>query len=146
MGRVTDVLKRKGCEVHTLDRDATVYDALRRMVERNVGSLVVTEDGAPVGIFTERDFLRRIALQGRDPRTTKLWEVMTERLICVEPERPVEECMSIMTQERVRHLPVLDRGELAGLVSIGDLVRHLSDERHVEVCYLTDYIVGRYPA
>lgn len=145
MGRVTDVLSRKGCEVHTLDREATVFDALRQMVSRNVGALVITEAGSPVGIFTERDFLRRIALQNRDPRTTQLWEVMTERLICIEPDRPVEECMSIMTQERVRHLPVLERGELAGLVSIGDLVRHLSDERHVEVRYLTDYIAGRYP-
>src|SRR5512141_1609533 len=81
MGRVTDVLSRKGCEVHTLDREATVFDALRQMVSRNVGALVITEAGSPVGIFTERDFLRRIALQNRDPRTTQLWEVMTERLI-----------------------------------------------------------------
>ena len=145
MGRVADILGYKGCEVHTIGREATAFEALEKMQRGNVGALVVTEAGATVGIFTERDFLRRVVLPGRDPRTTPVRDVMSERLVCTDPARPIEECMAVMTQERIRHLPVLDAGRLAGLVSIGDLVKHLSAERHVEVRYLTDYITGKYP-
>ena len=115
------------------------------MVRHNVGALVVTEGEATAGIFTERDFLRRVVLQGRDPKVTRVREVMTERLVCTDPDRPVDDCMAVMTQERIRHLPVVVSGRLAGIVSIGDVVRHLSAERHVEIRYLTDYITGKYP-
>ena len=145
MSRVADVLSYKGCEVQTIGSDATALEALERMVRHNVGALVVTKGDATIGIFTERDFLRRVVLQGRDPKATRVREVMTERLICTDPDRPVEDCMAVMTQERIRHLPVVASGRLAGLVSIGDVVRHLSAERHVEIRYLTDYITGKYP-
>jgi len=146
MGRVAEILTHKGREVHTIEHEATAFAALEQMVGKNVGALVVTLGEATVGIFTERDFLRRVVLRGRDPKTTRVREVMTERLICADPERPVEDCMAIMTQERIRHLLVLEGGKLAGIVSIGDLVKHLSAERHVEIRYLTDYIPGKYPA
>lgn len=146
MGRVADILARKGSEVHTIQLDATAFEALQAMVDRNVGSLVVLDGEAIAGIFTERDYLRRVAHEGRAPQGTRVREVMTECLMCLDPDRSVQDCMAIMTQERVRHLPVLDAGRLAGLVSIGDLVKHLSAEKEVEVRYLTDYIVGKYPA
>ncbi len=146
MGLVADILARKGRAVHTVDREASAFEAVEKMVRENVGSLVVTDRGATVGIITERDFLRRIALEERNPRATRVWEVMTERLVCTDPGRSVEECMAVMTQARIRHLPVVDRGRLAGLISIGDLIKHLSDEKHGEVRHLTDYIAGRYPA
>jgi CBS domain-containing protein len=145
MGRVSEILARKGCDVHSIQRDSPVYEALEQMVLHNVGSLIVLEGETIAGIFTERDFLRRVALEQLDPKRTTVREVMTERLVCLDPERTVQECMAIMTQERIRHLPVLDGRKLAGMVSIGDLVKHLSDEREVEVRYLTDYITGKYP-
>ena len=115
------------------------------MVEANVGSLIVTKGEAIFGIFTERDYLRRIVLDDQ-PTETRLAKVVTEQLIVVDPDRPIEDCMAIMTQERIRHLPVLDGKRLAGIVSIGDLVKHLSKEQASELRYLTDFISGRYPA
>ena len=145
MSRVADILSYKGREVHTIAREATTFEALGELVRHNVGALVVMDGETIAGIITERDFLRRIVLQGRDPRTTPVREAMTERLICTDPDRPLEDCMAVMTHERIRHLPVLSAGRLAGIVSIGDVVKHLSAERHVEVRYLTDYITGKYP-
>ncbi|HYM82138.1 MAG TPA: CBS domain-containing protein [Candidatus Limnocylindria bacterium] len=145
MSRVSDILAAKGGDVFGVAPGATVQEALEQMVEHNVGSLVVMEEEEIIGIFTERDFLRRVALNGMPPASTQVRDVMTERLIVVEPDKSVEECMAIMTQARIRHLPVMDRTRLAGVVSIGDLVKHLSDEQEVHIRYLTDYIVGRYP-
>lgn len=145
MGKVSDLLAIKGSAVHTIDAKATVLDAVRKMVQENVGSLIVMNGEAIHGIFTERDYLRRIVLEGRTSKATSLMDVTTERLVCVDPQRTVDECMSIMTAERIRHLPVIHAGRLAGMVSIGDLVRHLSKEREAEIRYLTDYIAGKYP-
>jgi CBS domain-containing protein len=145
MSTVSELLSTKGTKVFTIDRDKTVLEAIRLMVDANVGSLIITEGDAICGIFTERDYLRRIVLQGRTSRDTPVIEVTTERLVVVEPSRSIEECMSIMTSERIRHLPVLDGGKLVGLVSIGDLVKHLSKEREAEIRYLTEYISGKYP-
>ena len=146
MGRVADLLAIKGSTVHTIDVKATVLDAVKKMVLENVGSLIVMNAEAIHGIFTERDYLRRIVLEGRTSEATSLIDVTTERLVCVDPERSIDECMSIMTAERIRHLPVIHAGRLAGLVSIGDLVKHLTKEREAEISYLTDYISGKYPA
>lgn len=146
MSRVSDILARKGSAVHTVEPDSTVYDAIDKMVRHNVGSLVVAEGGTIHGIFTERDYLRRIVLEGRTSKSTRVADVMTKRLVCVDPSRDLEECMAIMTQERIRHLPVIENARLAGVISIGDLVKHLSRERAAQIRYLTDYITGRYPA
>jgi CBS domain-containing protein len=115
------------------------------MIEANVGSLIVTQEDAIMGIFTERDYLRRIVLDDR-PTDTKLAEVVTERLVVVDPDRPIDDCMAIMTQERIRHLPVMDGTRLAGIVSIGDLVKHLSKVQASELRFMSDFISGRYPA
>jgi CBS domain-containing protein len=147
MPRVSDILSRKGSSVHSVDKTVPVFDAVKKMVEANVGSLVILDGDAICGIFTERDYLRRIVLQGKTSKDTKVEEVMTARLVVVDKTRDVEECMSIMTTEKIRHLPVIDEQcHLVGLVSIGDLVKHLSKERKAEIQYLTDYITGKYPA
>jgi len=145
MGRVADILNSKGHVVHTVDRDATAFEALECLVRNNVGALVVTSAGRPAGVFSERDFLRRVAMKGQDPRSVRVGEVMTQKLICSDPQQSIEDCMAIMSEQRIRHLPVMEGERLVGIVSIGDLVKHLSAERHVEIRYLTDYISGKYP-
>jgi CBS domain-containing protein len=146
MPQVADILANKGTAVYTVDKMATVYKAIKNMVEANIGAVIVTEDDKACGIFTERDYLRRIVLEGKTSRTTRVEEVMTDRLIVVDNSRDLEECMSIMTQARIRHLPVVDNGRLAGIVSIGDIIKQISKQREAEVRYLTDYIAGKYPA
>ena len=142
MPRVLEILAGKTGQVHSLTADDSVYDAIQCMVEHNIGSLVVLEDGELAGIFTERDHLRRVALPERPLRLTRLREVMTPTVICVDPDTSISECMAIMTRERIRHLPVVRERQLAGVISIGDLVKYVSDERAVEVRYLTEYIKG----
>ena len=143
---VSQILKRKGDWVITIPPSATVFEAIGRMVEHDVGSLLVKEHGDVRGIITERDYLRRIALEGRSSKTTQVEEVMTSDLVHVEPETTLEECMALMTEHKCRHLPVLRDGHLAGLISIGDCVRQMLQvkERHVEE--LTRYVAGQYPA
>jgi signal-transduction protein with cAMP-binding, CBS, and nucleotidyltransferase domain len=146
MPRVADILAVKGSAVFTIDESKSVYEAIEFMVERNVGALIVTRDDKACGIFTERDYLRRIVLEGRTSRDTTIKDVMTSRLIAVDPERDLEECMTVMSVARIRHLPVVESGRMAGIVSSGDLIKHLSKERKAEVRYLKDYIAGKYPA
>jgi CBS domain-containing protein len=146
MGRIKEILAVKNRQVRTIAPDATVLEAIRNMVEHNVGSILVSDGETILGIFTERDYLRRIVLEDRTSKATRVEEVMTAKLVCVDPERSVEDCMAMMTQQRIRHLPVLEGEKLVGIVSIGDLVKFLSMEREIEIRYLTDYISGKYPA
>jgi CBS domain-containing protein len=146
MPRVADILAEKGSVVYTVDKMTTVFEAIKNMVEANIGAIIVTEDNKACGIFTERDYLRRIVLEGRTSRGTRVMEVMSDRLIVADNSRDLEECMAIMTTERIRHLPVVDDGRLVGIVSIGDIVKHISKHREAEIRYLTDYISGKYPA
>lgn len=139
------LLRKKGTSVITTDPDATVYDAIATMVSHNVGAIVVTDDGGLTGIFTERDYLRRIVLQGRTSKTTTVREVMTADVITVEPDTTVEAALSIMTEVRCRHLPVLVEGRLAGVVSIGDCVKHLLRNAETEIDTLERYVTGKYP-
>lgn len=142
MPRVADILAGKNGQVHSVSAEASVYDAVRLMVEHNIGSLVVLDEGEIAGIFTERDYLRRVSLTERPQRLTPLRDVMTARVMCVGPDTGVQDCMSMMTRERIRHLPVVRGKELVGVISIGDLVKYVSDEREVELRYLTEYIKG----
>lgn len=147
MARITEVLEQKGRTVHTIGSTATVFEAIEKMVALNVGSLVVVDPKSkPCGIITERDYLRQIALKGRSSRTTAVQEIMTPDVICVGPTATVEQCLAVMTNKRCRHLPVTERGALVGLVSVGDLVRHLVRHQQVQIEQLTEYICGRYPA
>jgi len=139
---VADILRGKGSDVLKIEAGATVYDALVKIVERNVGSILVTDGDQVVGIMTERDYLRKIAVQGRTSRDTKVSEIMSSPLVYVTPETPVEEAMAIMTDRRIRHLPVVENDDVVGLVSIGDLVKYQSQEQSFQIKYLTDYISG----
>jgi CBS domain-containing protein len=142
MATVSQLLAIKGPAVHTIDKAATVFDAIGKMVTRNVGALVVMDGADPIGILTERDYLRKIALQGRSSRTTLVKEIMSERLLFVALDTEVEECMTLMTQKRIRHLPVLAEGRMCGIVSIGDIVKHLASDRKMQIEQLTAYIQG----
>lgn len=141
--RLEEILDEKGRAVHSIDADATVYEAVERMVELGVGSLLVTEEGEIAGIVTERDYLRRVTLQGRTEQETRVREIMSSPLIVATPETTVDECMALMTDRRIRHLPVVEEGAVVGLVSIGDLVKFQSRQQAFEIKYLTDYITAR---
>lgn len=145
MELVSDILRHKADHVVTIDRSATVYEAIERMVENNVGSIIVLDEGETAGIFTERDYLRRIVLRGRTSKDTQIGEVMTKDIVYVDPSFTVKQCLAIMTKQKIRHLPVLDDGKLIGVVSIGDCVKELSRDAEANVQYLTDFITGRYP-
>jgi CBS domain-containing protein len=138
---VAGILEAKGSAVLRIEGSATVLDAVKRMVESNVGSLLVTDEGKLVGIVTERDYLRRVTLENRDENETPVREIMTAPLVYVTPDTSVEECMAVMTERRIRHLPVLtERRELAGIVSIGDVVKYRASQQTAQIRLLTDYI------
>jgi signal-transduction protein with cAMP-binding, CBS, and nucleotidyltransferase domain len=143
MAKVRDVILVKGRTVYDIPRSATVYEAIEKMVACNVGALVVTNDGMPCGIVTERDYLRRVALEGRTSRNTRVEEIMSTNLGAVGRETDLEKCMEMMTAKRIRHLVVIEGGQLAGIVSIGDIVKWFVREREEQVYSLTNYIYGR---
>ena len=143
MEAVSDILKNKQGTLLTIASDASVLDMVRQMVDANVGSLLVTVVGRIEGIVTERDYLRRVTLEGRTDADTPVSEIMTSPLIVVTPGTPVDECMAIMTDRRIRHMPVVEDGEVVSLVSIGDLVKFQSQQQDFKIQYLTDYITAR---
>jgi CBS domain-containing protein len=140
---LSKILEDKSGGVLEIDGGATVYEAIEKMVEANVGSLLVSEGGEIVGIVTERDYLRRVALQGRTERETAVRDIMTSPLVVVTPDTPIGECMALMTDRRIRHMPVVHEDTVVGVVSIGDLVKYTSKQQAFEIKYLTDYITGR---
>ena len=143
MSNLSEILAGKGGDVLRIEAGASVFEAVQTMVEANVGSLLVTDGGEIVGIVTERDYLRRVTLEGRTDKDTPVGEIMTSPLIVVTPETSIDECMAVMTDRRIRHLPVVDDGEVVGVVSIGDLVKFKSKLQSFEIQYLTDYVTGR---
>jgi signal-transduction protein with cAMP-binding, CBS, and nucleotidyltransferase domain len=143
MEQVSDILKGKKGALLTIGSDASVFDMVKQMVDATVGSLLGTVEGRIDGIVTERDYLRRVTLEGRTDKDTPVSEIMTSPLIVVTPDTPVEECMAIMTDRRIRHMPVVENGEVIGLVSIGDLVKFQSQQQDFKIQYLTDYITAR---
>ena len=142
MATVSQLLAVKGDAVHTIGMTSTVFEAIGKMVNHNVGALLVLDGMKPVGMLTERDYLRKIALQGRSSRTTQVREVMSAELLSVQLDTEIEDCMALMTKKRIRHLPVFAGAHLAGIVSIGDIVRHLASDRKVQIEQLTAYIQG----
>jgi CBS domain-containing protein len=143
MSKLSEILAEKPGNVLRIESDASVFEAVQQMVEANVGSLLVTDRGDIVGIVTERDYLRRVTLEGRTDKETPVAEIMSSPLIVVTPETSVDECMALMTDRRIRHLPVVEDGEVVGVVSIGDLVKFRSKQQSFEIQYLTDYVSGR---
>jgi len=142
MESVRDLLNSKGGVVWTIGPDETVLDAIQKMADKDVGSLVVIDGDEPVGIFTERHYAREVFLKGRHSPTASIREVMSVRIVCASPDQTIEECMAVMTDRRIRHLPVLDGGKLVGIVSIGDLVKTRITDQEVMIEQLTDYIHG----
>lgn len=145
MDTVRELLNSKGGEVWTIQSGETVLDAIRMMAEKDVGALVVIEGGEPAGIFTERHYTREVFLKGRQSPTTSIREVMSTRIICASPEQTIEECMAVMSNQHIRHLPILDVGKLVGIVSIGDLVKSRIADQDFVIEELTDYIQGPVP-
>ena len=142
MKKVRDILEVKGRDVWSIGPDASVFDALKLMAEKDIGALVVLDGGNLVGIISERDYARKIVLLGRASPTTQVKEIMTTDVVCVDPERNVDECMALVTEKRVRHLPVLENGKLIGLISIGDLVKSIITEQQFIIEQLERYITG----
>jgi CBS domain-containing protein len=143
MATVSEILGDKSGEVIRIDGGATVFDAVKAMVAANVGAILVTDGENIEGIFTERDYLRRIAVEGRTSRDTMVSEVMSSPVMCFTPETTIEEGMALMTDRRIRHAPVVAEGELVGMISIGDLVKFTSQRQSFQIQYLQDYISAR---
>jgi len=132
-------------EVQTIGPEEMVFAAVTRMVEHNIGAMIVVEDNTIKGIMTERDYLRFVTVQGKTARDTAVSELMTSRVIYITPEITVEEAMAIMTEQRIRHLPVMTEGRLVGVVSIGDLVKEISKNQEAKINFLQEYISDPYP-
>ncbi|HEU0139836.1 MAG TPA: CBS domain-containing protein [Bryobacteraceae bacterium] len=143
---VCSILRRKGGEVWTISPESTVYDALLMLADRDIGALLVAESGRLVGIISERDYARKVILKDKRSKDTTVHEIMATDLVTVTPDHTVDECMRIMTRHRIRHLPVLEEGKLAGLVSIGDLVNSIISAQAETIDQLSNYIKGKYPA
>ena len=143
MTTVADILKSKADPaVHTIGPEASVFDAVKLMAQKNIGALLIVEHDQVIGMLTERDYARKIVLMARASRETKLREIMTHPVMYVRPQHTSEECMALMTENRLRHLPVLDEGQLIGLVSIGDLVKNIISEQKFIIEQLVHYISG----
>ena len=142
---IREILEKKGHKVFSLPPDATVYEAIKIMAENSVGALLVMEGEKLVGIISERDYARKVILKGKSSKETAVREIMTSPVQVVVPDCTVGEAMSIMTNKRIRHLPVLEEGKVVGVVSIGDLVRSIVDEQAATIEHLHAYITGQYP-
>jgi len=143
MKTVRQMLHGKGYEVWSVDSETTVFEALTIMAEKNVGALVVLKDQDLTCIFSERDYARRMILKGKHSKDTLVREVMSENPICIGPDKTTEECMSLMTEKHIRHLPVLDGGKLIGVISIGDVVKAIMAEQQGTITHLEKFITGR---
>lgn len=144
MTAVVDILKSKPeAAVHSIEPTASVLEALRRMADKGIGALLVMEGDAIVGILTERDYARKIALLGRTSALTLVCDVMTKAVMFVKPSQTSQQCMALMTDNRLRHLPVVDEGKLVGLISIGDLVKDIISEQQFTIEQLEHYITGQ---
>jgi len=136
------VLDAKGSEVFSIGPGASVFDALEEMAKRDVGALIVMEDGQVVGIFSERDYARKIILAGKSSHETPVRDIMTDRVIYARPDLTLEQCLALMTDKRIRHLPVLRGDDLIGVVSIGDLVKGIIDDQRFLISQLESYVSG----
>jgi len=144
MKTVRELLRNKGYHVWSIGPDATVYEALTLMAEKDVGALLVLDNaGQLAGILSERDYARKIVLKGKTSRETPVREIMTEKVVWVRPDQTIEECMALMTNKHIRHLPVMEEGRLLGVISIGDVVKDIISEQEFVIAQLENYITGK---
>lgn len=142
MPKAQSILDRKGSDVATVERKATVLDAAKTMNQRRIGAVVVTEGERVVGIFTERDILNRIVAAGKDPKTTPVGEVMTSPMACCRRDTSLADCKNVMSQKRIRHLPVVEDGKLYGMISMGDILASEVSDKQAAIEYLHEYLHG----
>ncbi len=140
MASIKQVLQSKGHDICSIGPDASVYDAIAKMAQEEVGALVVLEGESLVGVVSERDYARKVVLQGRSSRDTKIGDIMTTRVAYARLDQSVEECMATMTEKRIRHLPVMEGDKLLGVISIGDLVKSIMEEQQHVIEQLEQYI------
>ena len=139
------ILKQKGSQVHSISADATVYEALEKLADKDIGALVVMNGTELVGVFSERDYVRKVILKGRSSREMQVHEIMSNPAVTVDRKTTVDECMYLMTSKRFRHLPVVEAGTVVGVVSIGDLVNWIITVQDLTIHQLEDFITGKYP-
>lgn len=144
VGTIREILSYKGPATWTISPEATVFDAIQLMADKNIGALLVTQGGKLAGVISERDYTRKVALKGRRSKDTPVRDILSGQVIHVTPEHTVDECLRLMTEHRVRHLPVLDGEKIAGVVSIGDLVNWVISAQSSTIDQLQTYITG-YP-
>ena len=144
IGKIGDLLHHKGGQVWSISPDAMVFDAIQVMAEKNIGALLVTDKGKLVGIISERDYTRKVALKGKSSKQTPVKEILSNQVVHVTPSHTIDECMRLMTDHRVRHLPVLEGDKVVGVVSIGDLVNWIISAQSTTIHQLETYITG-YP-
>jgi CBS domain-containing protein len=142
MRTVKQLLEDKGHDVWSVSPDSSVLDAIKEMADKQVGALLVLDHGKPVGIVSERDYARKVILQGRSSQETPVKEIMTTRVVCARPDLNFEECMAIMTDRRIRHLPVMEGDRVLGMISIGDLVKAIIADQQFMINQLERYIAG----
>lgn len=140
MTSVYHILEKKGFDVYTISPDQPIYEALKIMADKSIGALIVTEDKEVKGIITERDYSRKVILQGRSSKNSPIRDIMTEQVLCVNKDQTVEEIMAVMSTKRIRHIPVLENNELIGIISIGDVVNALIEKKNLEINQLVNYI------
>ena len=141
-GSINEILDHKGSNVWTISPDATVFEAIQMMADKNIGAVLVTERDKLIGIISERDYTRKVALKGKSSKELHVREIIPERMFSVTPRHTIEECLRLMTERRVRHLPVLDGEKIIGIVSIGDLVNWIISAQSTTISQLETYITG----
>lgn len=144
MGKVRNLLQTKGNAIFSVEPSTMVYRAIELMCEKNIGGLLICENGKLLGIFTERDYARKLILKGRSSKDTPIKDLMTSNLITVTPDTSIDDCMRVMTGRKIRHLPVLDNNVLVGIISIGDVVRFVIEEQKSIIEHLEHYITGHH--
>lgn len=140
---VASILRNKGYDIHSVSPESTVFEALKIMADKKVGALLVLDGDKVAGIISERDYARKVILLGKSSREAKVKEIMSDKVLYVHPHRTAEECMALMINKRIRHLPVLDNEKLVGIISIGDVVKAVIDEKEFVIEQLEEYISGR---
>jgi len=143
MKTIRDLLRDKGQDVWSIDAGASVFDALKLMAAKEIGALMVLDGGQLAGVMSERDYARKVILQGKSSRDTPVREIMTPKVLYIAPEQTLEECMALMTDKHIRHMPVIENDQMVGVVSIGDVVKSVISEQKFLISHLEHYIRGR---